>query len=45
MDRGTDFLTSQVSTAVMQHQTMLKNLEDHEGQAEDPRYRDLVAAA
>lgn len=43
MDRGTDFLKSQVSNAVMQHQTMLKNLEDHESQAEDPRYRDLCS--
>jgi hypothetical protein len=41
MDRGTDFLKSQVSNAVMQHGTFLKNLEDHEGQAEDPRFRDL----
>ena len=43
MDRGTDFLKSQVSNAVMQHGTFLKNLEDHEGQAEDPRYRDLCS--
>jgi hypothetical protein len=43
MDRGMDFLKSQVSNAVMQHQTFLKNLEDHEGQAEDPRYRDLCS--
>jgi hypothetical protein len=41
MDRGTDFLKSQVNNAVMQHQTFLKALEDHEGQAEDPRFRDL----
>jgi hypothetical protein len=41
MDRGMDFLKSQVSNAVMQHQTLLKSLEDHEGQAEDPRFRDL----
>ena len=43
MDRGTDFLKSQVNNAVMQHQTFLKNLEDHEGQAEDTRYRDLCS--
>jgi hypothetical protein len=43
MDRGTDFLKSQVNNAVMQHQTFLKNLEDHEGQAEDPRFRDLCS--
>lgn len=41
MDRGIDFLKSQVNNAVMQHQTFLKALEDHEGQAEDPRFRDL----
>ncbi len=43
MDRGRDFLKSQVNNAVMQHQTFLKNLEDHEGQAEDARYRDLCS--
>src|SRR5215218_9126837 len=43
MDRGTDFLKSQINNAVMQHQTFLKNLEDHEGQAEDTRYRDLCS--
>ncbi len=43
MDRGIDFLKSQVSNAVMQHQTLLKNLEDHETQAEDPRFRDLCS--
>jgi hypothetical protein len=43
MDRGIDFLKSQVNNAVMQHQTLLKNLEDHERQAEDQRYRDLCS--
>jgi hypothetical protein len=43
MDRGMDFLKSQINNAVMQHQTMLKNLEDHEAQAEDPRFRDLCS--
>ena len=43
MDRGQDFLKSQINNAVMQHRTFLKNLEDHEGQAEDPRYRDLCS--
>lgn len=43
MDRGPDFLKSQINNAVMQHQTFLKNLEDHEGQAEDPRFRDLCS--
>jgi len=41
MDRGTDFLKSQVNNAVMQHETFLKALEDHESQAEDQRFRDL----
>ena len=45
MDRGIDFLKSQVSNAAMQHGTLLKNLEDHERQAEDPRYRDLCSRA
>ena len=41
MDRGQDFLKSQINNAVMQHRTFLKNLEDHESQAEDARFRDL----
>ncbi len=41
MDRGMDFLKSQVNNAVMQHHTFLQNLQDHEGQAEDQRFRDL----
>ncbi len=41
MDRGNDFLKSQVHNAVAQHHLFLKALEDHEGQADDPRYRDL----
>lgn len=43
MDRGLDFLKSQVSNAVMQHGTLLKSMEDHEGQAEDARFRDLCS--
>ena len=43
MDRGLDFLKSQVSNAAMQHGTLLKNLEDHERQAADIRYRDLCS--
>jgi hypothetical protein len=43
MDRGIDFLKSQINNAVMQHRTLLKSLEDHEGQAEDPRFRDLCS--
>ena len=41
MERGTDFLKSQINNAVMQHGAFLRALEDHEGQAEDPRFRDL----
>ena len=43
MDRGQDFLKSQVNNAVMQHQTFLENLVDHEAQAEDARFRDLCS--
>ena len=43
MDRGIDFLKSQINNAVMQHHTFLNALEDHEGQAEDARFRDLCS--
>jgi cell division septum initiation protein DivIVA len=43
MDRGIDFLKSQINNAVMQHQTFVENLVDHEKQAEDARYRALCA--
>src|SRR5438045_2163219 len=43
MDRGIDFLKSQVNNAVMQHQAFLDALEDHEKQAEDIRFRDLCS--
>lgn len=43
MDRGIDFIKSQVSNAAMQHGTLLENLEDHERQAEDIRFRDLCS--
>src|SRR5690349_24075265 len=43
MDRGLDFLKSQVNNAVMQHKTFLEALEDHEQQAEDSRFRDLCS--
>jgi hypothetical protein len=43
MERGLDFLKSQVNNAVMQHQTLLDNLESHEQQAEDQRFRDLCS--
>lgn len=45
MERGIDFLKSQINNAVMQHQTLLDNLEDHEQQAEDQRFRDLCSRA
>lgn len=43
MDRGIDFLKSQVNNAVMQHKAFLEGLEDHEKQAEDIRFRDLCS--
>ena len=43
METGRDFLQAQVNNAVMQHRTLLENLEDHQKQAEDQRYRDLCA--
>jgi hypothetical protein len=41
MDRGLDFLKSQVSNAVMLHRAFLQALQDHEGQATDSRFREL----
>jgi hypothetical protein len=41
MDRGIDFLKSQVNNAVMLHEAFVQALADHETQAEDPRFRDL----
>ena len=41
MERGNDFLKTQIHTAVVHHKAFLKALEDHEAQAEDPRFRDL----
>lgn len=43
MDRGTDFLKSQVNNAVMQHEVFCKALKDHQDQADDTRFRDLCA--
>ena len=43
MDRGIDFLKSQVNNAVMQHRTFVEALQDHEQQAEDTRFRDLCS--
>jgi hypothetical protein len=41
MDRGTDFLKSQINNAVMQHQSFVENLADHAKQTDDARYRAL----
>ena len=41
MERGVDFLKSQISNAVMFHRSFLQSLEDHEAAASDQRYRDL----
>ena len=41
MEEGRDFLRAQVSNAVMQHRTLIQNLQDHAEQAQDPRYRQL----
>ena len=43
MDRGIDFLKSQINNSVAQHRTFLDALEEHEQQAEDSRFRDLCS--
>lgn len=43
MERGIDFLKSQVNNAVAQHRVFLDSLKDHEKQAEDPRFRALCS--
>jgi cell division septum initiation protein DivIVA len=43
MERGKDFLRSQINNAVMQHKTFVENLVDHEKQADDERFRVLCA--
>ena len=43
MERGIEFLRSQVNNAVMQHDTLLRSLVDHESQAQDSRFRDLCS--
>jgi hypothetical protein len=43
MDRGADFLKSQVNNAVMQHRSFLEALEEHEQQSDDSRFRDLCS--
>lgn len=41
MEKGRDFLRAQINNAIMQHQSLLDNLEDHIKQADDKRYREL----
>jgi hypothetical protein len=41
MERGMEFLRTQVGLATMQHRTFVDALRDHERNAEDPRFRDL----
>lgn len=43
MDQGAEFLRSQVRNVLLQHGTFLRSLEDHESQADDPRFRDLCS--
>jgi hypothetical protein len=43
MERGPQFLKSQVDNAVMQHRAFLNALEAHEDQADDDRFRDLCS--
>jgi hypothetical protein len=43
MDRGSEFLKSQVNNAVLQHAAFLSALEEHEEEADDPRFRDLCS--
>jgi hypothetical protein len=43
MERGIDFLRSQVNNAAMQHDALLRSLVDHESQAQDSRFRDLCS--
>jgi hypothetical protein len=43
MERGPQFLKSQVSNAVTQHRAFLNAIEAHEDQAEDDRFRDLCS--
>lgn len=41
MEKGRDFLLAQVSNAVMQHRTLVDNLEDHAKTGKDPEYQAL----
>jgi len=44
MERGIEFLRSQINNAVMQHRTFVDNLTDHQSQAEDERFRALCTS-
>lgn len=41
MERGVEFLRSQISNAVLFHRAFVQSLEDHESGASDQRFRDL----
>jgi hypothetical protein len=41
MEKGIDFLKSQVNNAIMQHMAFVDSLESHAKQAKEPRYREL----
>ena len=41
MERGVEFLRSQISNAVVFHRAFVQSLEDHENGARDERFRDL----
>ncbi|HKW48490.1 MAG TPA: hypothetical protein VJN70_13670 [Gemmatimonadaceae bacterium] len=43
MESGVDFLRHQIDNAVMQHDAFLRDVVDHESQAQDQRFRDLCA--
>lgn len=43
MERGRDFLRSQVADAVMQHRSLLESVESHQKDAEDGRFKALCA--
>ena len=43
MEKGLEFLQSQVNNAVAQHKALVDALEDHEREAEDRRFRDLCS--
>lgn len=41
MERGVEFLRSQISNAVFYHRAFVQSLEDHESGASDQRFRDM----